>query len=272
MSVDSLATVQIDLSQMQQRRPKALGEVVLEVRNLWKSFGHGDVIAGISFQMRAGEVLGLIGPGGAGKSVIVKLCCGLLEPDDGQISVLGQDLQHLNDKDKQALRTRVGLVFQNYALFDFMTVGQNVAFPMRQRGTYSDEEIGIRVQERLAEVDLPKVQHLMPNELSGGMKKRVGLARANINDPELIFFDDPTAGLDPVTSSKIFNLIRRTQAQRNSTCLVISHDIDRMRPACDRYLLLYRGKLHFVGTEIEAMASSDTIVREFFRKEEGLSL
>lgn len=137
--------------------------------------------------MRAGEVLGLIGPGGAGKSVIVKLCCGLLEPDDGQISVLGQDLQHLNDKDKQALRTRVGLVFQNYALFDFMTVGQNVAFPMRQRGTYSDEEIGIRVQERLAEVDLPKVQHLMPNELSGGMKKRVGLARANINDPELIF-------------------------------------------------------------------------------------
>ncbi len=244
--------------------------VVLDVRGLSKWFGAACVLDRIDFTMHAGEIVGVIGPGGVGKSAFVKLCCGLMEPDAGTIEVLGQDLASSPPKARQALRERVGLVFQNYALFDFMTVGQNVAFPMKQRGGFSDEEIAAKVHERLSEVDLPKVQHLMPNELSGGMKKRVGLARANINDPELIFFDDPTAGLDPVTSSKIFNLIRRTQAHRNSTCLVISHDIDRMRPACDRYVLLYQCRVHFEGTEAQAMASRDPIVQEFFRKEEGI--
>lgn len=245
-------------------------EVVLDVRGLSKWFGDACVLDRIDFTMRAGEIVGLIGPGGVGKSVFVKMCCGLMEPDEGTIEVLGQDLASSPPKARQALRERVGLVFQNYALFDFMTVGENVAFPMKQRGGYTDEAIAAKVQERLSEVDLPRVQGLMPNELSGGMKKRVGLARANINDPELIFFDDPTAGLDPVTSSKIFNLIRRTQAQRNSTCLVISHDIDRMRPACDRYVLLYGSRVHFEGTEAQAMASRDPIVHEFFRQEEGI--
>lgn len=249
---------------------RSLGEAVLEVRGLSKWFGDACVLDRIDFTMHAGEVVGLIGPGGVGKSVFVKICCGLMAPDEGTIRVLGQDLAELGDTARQKLRERVGLVFQNYALFDFMTVGENVAFPMLQRGTYTAEEIDRKVQERLAEVDLPKVRGLMPNELSGGMKKRVGLARANINDPELIFFDDPTAGLDPVTSSKIFNLVRRTQTQRNSTCLVISHDIDRMRPVADRYLLLYDARVHFQGTQAEAMASADPIVHEFFRKEAGI--
>ncbi len=251
------------------RAPKQLGEVVLRVRGLKKNFGDAVVLDGIDFEMRAGEVVGVIGPGGVGKSVFVKICCGLMEPDEGHVEVLGTDLLASDQKTKQRLRERVGLVFQNYALFDFMTVGENVAFPMVQRGLAKADEIQVKVQERLAEVDLPNVRHLMPNELSGGMKKRVGLARANINDPELIFFDDPTAGLDPVTSSKIFNLIRRTQAHRNSTCLVISHDIDRMRPACDRYILLLNGLVHFRGTEADAMHSQDPIVKEFFRKGDG---
>jgi phospholipid/cholesterol/gamma-HCH transport system ATP-binding protein len=251
------------------RVAKQLGDVVLRVRGLTKSFGDSLVLENIDFEMRAGEIVGVIGPGGVGKSVFVKICCGLMEPDDGVIEVLGHDLLAIDGKAKQRLRERVGLVFQNYALFDFMTVGENVAFPMVQRGKATPDEILVKVQERLAEVDLPNVRHLMPNELSGGMKKRVGLARANINDPELIFFDDPTAGLDPVTSSKIFNLIRRTQAQRNSTCLVISHDIDRMRPACDRYVLLLNGRVHFRGTEADAMRSQDPIVQEFFRKGDG---
>lgn len=245
-------------------------EVVLRVQGLSKWFEQTCVLERVDLEMRAGEIVGLIGPGGVGKSVFVKLCCGLLQPDDGQIEVLGLNLATSSAQEQQKLRERVGLVFQNYALFDFMTVGDNVAFPMRQRGGFTEEQIAEKVQSRLAEVDLPKVRHLMPGELSGGMKKRVGLARANINDPELIFFDDPTAGLDPVTSSKIFNLIRRTQAQRNSTCLVISHDIDRMRPACDRYVLLLNGRVHFAGTESEAMASPDPVVQEFFRKEEGV--
>lgn len=245
--------------------------VVLRVQGLSKWFGDVCVLDKVDLEMRESEVLGLIGPGGVGKTVLVKLCCGLLEPDEGEIEILGQNLRELKEKQRQRLRERIGLVFQNYALFDFMTVGDNVAFPMRQRGGSTPDEIGAKVQERLSEVDLPKVRHLMPNELSGGMKKRVGLARANINDPELIFFDDPTAGLDPVTSSKIFNLIRKTQAHRNSTCLVISHDIDRMRPACDRYVLLYQGKVHFVGTEKDAMQATDPVVREFFRRDEGVS-
>ena len=243
--------------------------VVLRIKGLTKWFGDVCVLDGIDLEMREGEVLGLIGPGGVGKTVLVKICCGLLEPDAGEIEILGQILSELKEKQRQLLRERVGLVFQNYALFDFMTVGENVAFPMRQRGGSSPEQIAAKVQERLSEVDLPKVGNLMPNELSGGMKKRVGLARANINDPELIFFDDPTAGLDPVTSSKIFNLIRKTQSHRNSTCLVISHDIDRMRPACDRYILLYEGKVHFSGNEGEAMRATDPIVCEFFRRDEG---
>jgi len=243
--------------------------VVLRVAGLTKWFDDVCVLDGVDFEMRQGEIVGLIGPGGVGKTVLVKICCGLLEPDEGTIEILGENLRSLKEKQRQRLRERVGLVFQNYALFDFMTVGDNVAFPMRQRGGSTPDQIADRVQERLAEVDLPKVRHLMPNELSGGMKKRVGLARANINDPELIFFDDPTAGLDPVTSSKIFNLIRRTQAHRGSTCLVISHDIDRMRPACDRYLLLYEGRVHFAGTEAEAMAASDPVVREFFQRDKG---
>lgn len=263
-------TLADDMPPMKRQMPKQLGELVLRVRGLKKSFGDAVVLDGVDFDLREGEVVGLIGPGGVGKSVFVKICCGLMEPDDGHIEILGHDLLAIDAKSRQRLRERVGLVFQNYALFDFMTVGDNVAFPMVQRGVANAEEIARKVQERLAEVDLPNVRHLLPNELSGGMKKRVGLARANINDPELIFFDDPTAGLDPVTSSKIFNLIRRTQAQRNSTCLVISHDIDRMRPACDRYVLLLDGHVHFAGTEVQAMASQDPVVQEFFR--EGLVL
>jgi phospholipid/cholesterol/gamma-HCH transport system ATP-binding protein len=244
--------------------------VVLRCQGLTRWFGDHCVLDRVDLTVREGEIVGIIGTGGCGKTVLVKLCCGLLEPDAGTIEVLGEDLATMPQKQRQLLRERVGLVFQNYALFDFMTVGQNVAFPMRQRGGYGEDEIARKIQERLTEVGLPKVQHLMPNELSGGMKKRVGLARANINDPELIFFDDPTAGLDPVTSSKIFNLVRLTQSHRGSTCVVISHDIDRMRPVADRYVLLHKSRVYFEGTEDDAMASMDPIVREFFRKEEGL--
>ncbi len=249
----------------------ANGEVALRVVDLYKGFGEHAVLQGISFEVQRGEIVGLIGPGGVGKSVLTKICCGLLAPDAGRIEILGQDLLGLPERQRQAMRERIGLVFQNYALFDFMTVGENIAFPMRQRGGFSDEEVMERVRTRLAEVDLPHAIDQVPGELSGGMKKRVGLARAIINDPELIFFDDPTAGLDPVTSSKIFDLVRRSQSHLGATCLVISHDVDRMRAACDRYLLLLDGHIHWRGTASDAADSDDPVVEDFFRAKSEFS-
>lgn len=239
-------------------------EVVLSVRGLTHAFGGQRILDNLDFEIRRGEVVGLIGPGGAGKSVLVKICCGLMQPDEGQVEVLGLSLQDLSERDLQGLRERVGLCFQNYALFDFMTVGENIAFPMRQRAEATEEEIEAKVRKRLEGVDLGRAYGQMPGELSGGMKKRVGLARATINDPELIFFDDPTAGLDPVTSSKIFDLVRATQMRDGATCLVVSHDIDRMRACCDRYLLLHEAKIHWRGDNSAATEASDPIVAEFF--------
>jgi phospholipid/cholesterol/gamma-HCH transport system ATP-binding protein len=240
------------------------GEVVLSVQGLSHSFGGHKILDDISLQIRRGEVVGLIGPGGVGKSVLVKICCALLTPDAGEVEVFGHRLSEMKERDLQLLRQRLGLCFQNYALFDFMTVGDNIAFPMRQRGEASADEIEAKVRLRLAEVDLGRAYAQMPSELSGGMKKRVGLARATINDPELVLFDDPTAGLDPVTSSKIFDLVRGAQAQHNATCVVVSHDIDRMQACCDRYLLLHEGRIWWRGDEAAARASDDPIVSEFF--------
>ncbi len=242
----------------------ATREVVLRVEGLSHAFGGVPVVQDLTFEVRRGEVLGVIGPGGAGKSVLVKICCGLLVPDAGRVEILGMDLASLDQRRLQGLRERLGLCFQNYALFDFMTVSDNIAFPMRQRGGFTEQDVIARVKERLSQVDLLRAFSQMPGELSGGMKKRVGLARATINDPELVFYDDPTAGLDPVTSSKIFDLVRAAQARNNATSVVISHDIDRMRLCCDRYLLLHQTRFHWRGTEQDAQLSDDPVVSEFF--------
>jgi len=245
-------------------------QVVLSITGLGCEFGAGPVLEDVDLEVNRGEIVGLIGPGGAGKSVLVKTCCGLLPVRHGRVAVLGHDLSGLSGRERQRLRERIGLVFQNYALFDFMTVADNVAFPMRQRGDCDEATIAARVAERLAEVDLPRAGDLMPAELSGGMKKRVGVARAGIHDPELMFFDDPTAGLDPVTSSKIFNLIRRVQRDHHTTCLVVSHDIDRLRATCDRYVLLYDGRVRWQGDNDDADRTDDAIVRAFFSAGAGM--
>jgi len=245
-------------------------EVVLRARGLRKRFDGVCVLDGVDFELRRGEIVGLIGPGGCGKSVLVKLCCGLMLPDRGTIEVLGQDLLAIGEKERQQLRTRIGLSFQNYALFDFMDVGDNVGFPLVQEGRLAGCDVAEKVKHRLHDVGLPGVRRLMPNELSGGMRKRVGLARATIADPELVFYDDPTAGLDPVTSSKIFNLIKDMQVAHGSSCVIVSHDVDRMQAVCDRYVLLYECRVHFAGTAAVARNSPDPIVREFFHRDTGL--
>lgn len=232
-------------------------------RDIYKHFGDVHVLDGVDLHLRRGELLGVIGPGGAGKSVLLKILCGLVRPDRGTVEVQGQDLARLDGVALAAVRRQYGVLFQNYALFDFMTVAENVAFPLAQDGV-PEGEIRERVAARLQDVDLPRAGALYPRELSGGMKKRVSLARATIAEAPILLYDDPTAGLDPVTSSKIFALVKALHRPGDSTTLVISHDIDRMRAVCDRYLLIFEGRVRFDGTFAEGSASPDGVVNTFF--------
>ena len=174
---------------------------MIRVDNVTKFHSGRPVLQNVSFEVPKGKNLGLIGPGGAGKTLLLKIVCGLVEPDEGTSSVNGVTVQGLSVPDLAALRFDIGMLFQNYALFDFMNVADNIAFPLRQEGKLSEEEIKERVQTQLNNVDLPNIGHQYPNELSGGMKKRVAFARAVVPEPPILLYDDPTMGLDPVTVS-----------------------------------------------------------------------
>lgn len=239
------------------------GAVAVRCEGVGKRFGGTWVLQDVDVEIRRGEVVGLIGPGGHGKSVLLKLFAGLLRPDAGRVLVTGKDLATLKPIELAQVREGLGYLFQNYALFDFMTVFDNVAFPLRQQGV-DEARIEALVTERLEEVGLGHALHLFPNELSGGMKKRVGLSRATISESPIIFYDDPTAGLDPVTSSKIFRLIDRMQEKvEGSATVVVSHDIDRMKVICTRYVMIYEGRVVFDGPE-SAIEAANPLVGEFF--------
>jgi phospholipid/cholesterol/gamma-HCH transport system ATP-binding protein len=238
---------------------------VIEVQGIRKRFGDTVVLDDVSLRVETGEVLGIVGPGGVGKSVLLKIVCALLEPDAGEVQVMGRPITRLRGMELAAVRAKMGVLFQNNALFDFMTVADNVAFPLRQRGELTEAEIARRVEERLSEVGLGHAQRLLPSELSGGMKKRASLARATIASAPVLLYDDPTAGLDPVTSSKIFLLVSGLHVPGETTTVVVSHDVDRMKKVCDRIALLYEGGVRWTGTVAEAEASDDPILRTFFR-------
>jgi phospholipid/cholesterol/gamma-HCH transport system ATP-binding protein len=227
------------------------------------AFEGRQVLNAVNVHIKPGSVLGIIGRGGGGKSVLIKLLCGLINPDTGAVKVAGKDLADLDGVGLASIRNQYGLLFQNNALFDFMTVGENVAFPLQQMGALSDGEIAALVARRLTEVDLPGIEGLFPRELSGGMRKRVALARATIANAPILFYDDPTAGLDPVTSSKIFKLISRLHTEESAT-VVAGHDVDRMRAVCTDWLLLHDGRVHFSGSTQDALASPDPVVHTYF--------
>lgn len=243
---------------------RADGEAMIRIEGVTKYYLGSTVLDDINLEIPAGTNLGLIGPGGAGKSLLLKIIAGLVEPDAGRVFVDGHDVNALGEQDLAALRFSIGMLFQNYALFDSMNVGDNIAFPLRQRGDVPESEIQTRVREQLKLVGLPGIAHQYPRELSGGMKKRVSFCRAVIPEPPLLFYDDPTAGLDPVTSSKIFIHLRRMQQHGGTTAITISHDIDGIKPICDRFALLDRGKVVFHGTRPEIEASQDRLVRQFW--------
>ena len=221
------------------------------------------VLRGVSMHVPEGSLYGLIGPGASGKSVLLKLIVGLLKPDQGRIVVENDDVTAASELDLQKMRLKFGMLFQNNALFDHLTVGDNIAFPLRRLTKLSDEEIQARVAERLKVVALQGFETRMPAGLSGGQKKRVGVARATISRAEIVLYDEPAAGLDPVTSQKIFELLRAEQRAIGATVIMVSSDLDRLLTVTDRVGMMYRGQLIFDGTTEEAKSSTQPHVRQF---------
>jgi phospholipid/cholesterol/gamma-HCH transport system ATP-binding protein len=235
--------------------------IVLE--NVSKTFGSRAVLRGVDLHVPAGCLYGLIGPGAAGKSVLLKLISGLLKADRGKVLVDQKDLAAMSELELQAFRLKFGMLFQNNALFDYMTVGENIAFPLRRTTSLSDAEIWDRVEERLRVVSLPGFASRMPAGLSGGQKKRVGVARATVTRAEIVLYDEPAAGLDPVTSQRIFEMLRAEQRAANATVVMVSSDLDRLLTVTDRVGMLYKGELIFDGTTEEAKSSHEPRVRQF---------
>ncbi len=239
----------------------AAPEPAIELRDVNVAFAR-PVLRHINLQIPQGCLYGLIGPGASGKSVLLKCLAGLVRPRSGEVRVLGKDVTKLDEQGLSALRQHMGMLFQNNALFDFMTVAENIAFPLRQRGA-ADPQIVERVGERLARVGLSGFEERLPARLSGGQKKRVGVARATVAAAEVVLYDEPAAGLDPVTSQRIFDLLRAEQLAAGTTVVMVSSDLDRLLPVTDRIGVLLEGKLAFDGTVDDARRSSDDAVRQF---------
>lgn len=235
----------------------------IRVEQLTKVFNGMPVLRGVDLDVPRGCLYGLIGPGASGKSVLLKMLAGLLRPDSGRVEIDGYDIHRLSELELQKFRLKFGMLFQNNALFDYLTVGENIAFPLRRLFNLSEEEIAQRIAERLAVVSLPGFEDRLPAGLSGGQKKRIGVARATVSQAEIVLYDEPAAGLDPVTSQKIFELLRTEQRAANATVVMVSSDLDRLLTVTDRVGMLFKGRLIFDGTTEEAKTSTDPYVRQF---------
>ncbi len=221
------------------------------------------IISGVDLTIPQGCLYGLIGPGASGKSVLLKLITGLLRPDRGTVTVGDDVLTGASELELQRARKRIGMLFQNNALFEHLTVYDNIAFPLRRLYAPVEDEVRARVAERLACVSLSGFEERLPPGLSGGQKKRVGVARATVTRAPIVLYDEPAAGLDPVTSQKIFDLLRAEQRASGSTVVMVSSDLDRLLTVTDRVGMMYRGALIFDGTTAEARSSSEPRVRQF---------
>jgi phospholipid/cholesterol/gamma-HCH transport system ATP-binding protein len=235
----------------------------VKVESLSKSFGNQTVLKGISLEVAEGETLSVLGRSGTGKSVLLKLIIGLHKPDSGSIRVNGEEVTKLPLKELNEVRKKVGFLFQQAALYDSLTIEENIAFPLRRHSKMSDDERGKRVRELLASVGMDQDAHKLPAELSGGMQKRVGLARALALDPDILLFDEPTAGLDPITAAEIDDLILRLQKERQMTSVVVTHDIHSARTVSDRLALMRDGQVLIEGTYEELKKSRDPFVVQF---------
>jgi len=236
---------------------------MIEARDLEKKFGAQRVLDGVNLQIREGESVVIIGRSGGGKSVLLKHLVGLLKPDAGQVIIDGENIVEMNERRLLSVRHKFGMLFQGAALFDSMTVAQNVGFALRREKNLSPTELNRRVSEALEMVDLPGTESKKPSELSGGMRKRVGLARAIVYRPEIVLYDEPTTGLDPIVSDSIDQLIVRVRDRLNVTSVVVTHDMRSARRVGQRIMMLYQGKIYVEGTPDEIFASKDPIVHRF---------
>ena len=240
-------------------------EMVIRVRDLYKTFDGIQVLAGISFQLNKGETLAILGRSGQGKSVLIKCIVRLIMPDAGSIDVLDKDVLNLKDKELNELRIRVGYLFQEGALYDSMTLAENLLFPLsRNKKEISEAEKESLVEETLKSVDLLDARHKMPAELSGGMRKRAGLARTLVLQPEIILYDEPTTGLDPYTARDINDLIVRIQEIYNVSSIVVTHDLKCTRRVSDRIVILQDGNFIAMGSFEELENHADEMIRNYF--------
>ena len=237
---------------------------MIELVAVRKAFGSVSVLDGVTVRIPRGEITVLMGPSGTGKSVALRHIVGLLMPDSGDVYVDGNDVPKLNERNLLALRRGIGMLFQDGALFSSMSLYDNVAFPLRQHTSKSETEVREVVMEHLVEVGLAGAEERFPNELSGGMRKRAGFARALVMEPKILLFDEPDSGLDPVRTTLLCDLIREISQKYKATSIVVSHDVGAVRRFADNIGILYKGKMRHFGTQKEIETSDDEFVHQFF--------
>jgi phospholipid/cholesterol/gamma-HCH transport system ATP-binding protein len=244
-------------------RPDSGAVHTMQVRNVHKAFGSFKVLQGMNLDFADNAITTVLGPSGTGKSVLIKHLVGLLEPDAGKVLIFGKDIWRISEKERYQLRKRFGVLFQDGALFGSMNIYDNVAFPLRKHTAMSEHEIADIVMERLSEVGLEGAVGKFPNEVSGGMRKRAGFARALVLNPDIVLFDEPDSGLDPVRTSLLCDLILKMHANHGGTYLVVTHDIRSARKVSDYVGLIWKGQVVHYGRAEEAFASEDPFVRQF---------
>ncbi|MDN3584197.1 ABC transporter ATP-binding protein [Mucilaginibacter flavus] len=250
-----------------KKTPAAKDEVVIHAKGIKKAFGDKEVLKNITFDLKRGENMVVLGKSGQGKSVTIQCVVGMLKPDDGDLQVFGEDVTQMNDEDLKQLRIKIGFLFQSGALYDSMTVRENLEFPLTRVLKLSDQaEIDKKVEEVLDNVGLLDAIDKMPSDLSGGMRKRVGLARTLIVKPEIMLYDEPTTGLDPVTSREISELILHMQKKYKTSSIIITHDLECARITADRIVVMNDGEYIAEGSWKELQKSDNELVKSFFNE------
>jgi phospholipid/cholesterol/gamma-HCH transport system ATP-binding protein len=247
------------------------GSPMIAVRSLAKKIGEQEILRGVDLEVQTGETLAIIGRSGGGKSVLLKHLVGLIAPDAGEIWIDGQNIIGMNERQLGTIRVKVGILFQGGALFDSMTVEENIAFPLREAGERDPKVLRSKVREMLEVMEMEGEEEKMPESLSGGMKKRVGLARSIIRGPSCVLYDEPTSGLDPVVADSINRLIRRLQRRLGVTSIVVTHDMKSAFDVADRIAYLHEGRIYFQGTTADLQQSTDRLIQDFLlgRSEQG---